>query len=59
MNRFISEDNLLTACIKKDVYVEGVLFESKIVDMKRKFTIYEYVLKARNSINGGFPDILS
>lgn len=58
MNRFISKDNLLTACIK-DVYVGGVLFELKIVDMKRKFTIYEYVLKARISINGGFPDILS
>lgn len=43
----------------KDVYVGGVLFGLEIVDMKGKFTIYAYIAKARKSINGGFPDIIS
>ena len=59
MNRFISENNLHTACTVKDVYVGGVLFGLEIVDMKGKFTIYAYIAKARKSINGGFPDIIS
>ena len=45
MNRFISENNLHTACTVKDVYVGVVLFGFEIV-MKGKFTIYEYIVKA-------------